>query len=161
MVAPVDTFNVTADTSANLNAGTGAIADVFTIAAGVTLTGALDGQGGADSLTLGDAGASARLTGADGDGYAGDMTTGLTGTFDGIRTLTGGGSGTLTGEGANSTWTLGAVTTYDDLGGNGVLTFDGFGTLQGGNMTDTFNVKAQDLASTLTLKGGDPTDDVF
>ncbi len=152
----IDTFNVTADTSANLNGGAGAIADVFTIAAGATLTGNIDGEGGTDSLSLGDASANATVTSGAGTmvGYAGTASM-IVGTFAGIRTLTGGGSGKLTGYDIDSTWELGATTTYTD-GTNGPLTFTGFRTLQGGGTIDTFNVKAQDLASTLTIQGGDP-----
>ena len=131
----------------NLTGTTGV--DSFTINAG-GLAGAIDGIGGADTLsgTLIDA---VVLTGSDADGFAGTEAD-ITGGFDGIQTITGN-AGTLTGRNLANTWALDGTPTYND--GANTLNFTGFANLQGGTLTDAFNVTA---ASTYNLLGGNGID---
>jgi len=113
----VDTFNVSANTTANLAGGAGN--DIFAIAQGVTLTGTVSGQAGTDTLDLSavTSALSVVLTGSDVTGFTdintltGTGTDGVTGGFSGIDTLTSGSNLTdiLTGEDVASTWALGAT----------------------------------------------------
>jgi hypothetical protein len=123
-------------------------ADVFDVDA--TLTGSIDGEGGADTLQ-GDLIDDVVLTGSDAAGFDGTEAD-VTGGFDGIDILTGDG-GTLTGENVDSTWELDGTPTYND--GTNTLSFSGFANLQGGTMFDQFNISA---ASPFSLLGGDGND---
>ena len=130
-------------------------ADTFNIASGGSLTGSLDGQGGADTL-MGDEIGNVTLTGSDDNGFAGTEDS-ISGGFDGIDTLTGTG-GTLTGENAASTWMLDGDPTYRDGTTNTVsgmpntLNFSGFATLRGGSAADTFEIAAG-ISGITTLDG--------
>ena len=137
-----DAFNVTAASTYNLLGGAGI--DTFDIDA--TLTGSIDGEVGVDILQ-GNLINSVFLTGSDADGFAGTEAD-ITLNFDGIGTLTGN-AGTLTGSNTTNTWALDGTPTFND--GANTLNFTGFATLQGGSMTDAFNVTA---ASTFNLLGG-------
>lgn len=148
----VDTFNVTAASTFDLNGGNGN--DVFDIDA--IVTGAIDGQGG-DNTLRGDVINAVLLTSSDAGGFDGDEPD-IIGSFDNIRTLVGNG-GTLTGQNATSTWTLNTAPTYA-TGGN-TLNFSGFTTLAGGSGDDTFDVFAADFARAVTLAGNDAANDTL
>ncbi|MBN2592666.1 MAG: hypothetical protein JXA81_04090, partial [Sedimentisphaerales bacterium] len=144
----VDTFNVTAATTADLKGGDGV--DVFNI--GAVLTGSVDGEAAGGTLS-GSQIADVAITGPSGTIGVSGTNGGVSGGFSNINTITGSGAGTLTGSNNASTWALGATKTYTDAAG--VATFSGFGTLQGGTAIDTFNVTA---ATTADLKGGGGVD---
>jgi acrosin len=147
-----DSFAVTANSAANLNGGGGD--DVFNLGTdGVSLTGSI--AGGSGSNTLSYAGRSGAVNVTLGASLAGTAS-GVSGGYSGISTLVGSGGGTLTGESVASTWTVDANSTYDD--GSNVVSFTGFGTLQGGGGADTFNVQTLASGASLTLAGGNGND---
>jgi hypothetical protein len=158
-----DAFNVNVSVAYNLNGG--ADNDTFAIANGKTLTGAIDGGTGSDTLDLSNFTSAnptnETLASSDGHGYNSTTSgnTAVSGGFKGIDTLKGGASGTLSGEdlssSGNSTWTLDTTQTYSDNAGNGSLTFTGFGTLTGRGGKDAFNVNQN---VTYDLNGGADND---
>src|SRR5208283_3477878 len=89
------------------------------------------------------------LTNADGSGYDGTQSDA---NFYDISTITAVGTpgSLLTGDPTFSTWSLGNTQTYSDASGP-VLTFSGFGALQGGDGSNVFDVTA---ATTINLFGG-------
>ena len=88
-------------------------------------------------------------------GYSGNEATSVSGGFTGINTVNATAGGTLTGDIHASTWDLGAATYKDTTTDNTLLlTFSGFGTLQGASSSsDTFNIDASSPLS-LNLVGG-------
>jgi len=138
----------------NLEGNTGS--DTFTFSSG-SIAGTLTGQGVSETLT-GSEIVNVTLnvpnppTTTDFTG----TTTAIIGGFTGMNVLTGAGTGpgTLTGENAAATWTLGTSSTYND-GGAANLTFSGFATLQGGSVSDIFNVSA---VNTAAISGGTGTE---
>ncbi len=150
-----DAFGVSANVTANLLGGDGA--DAFTITDG-TLTGSVNGEAGSDSLTLVTAGANATLAGSDVNGFNGTLTADISATgdeFDGIESLTGGGTGSLTGRDIQSTWLLDGTPTYND--GLQTLNFTSFATLAGGSQEDGFNVTTN---TTAVIQGGGGNDTI-
>jgi hypothetical protein len=145
-----DTFNITANTTANLLGGAGG--DRFVLGRGITLTGSIDGSGPAVlDLSASTSAVSATLNGSDPAlGFSGTIT-GITGGFAHIASLVAGsGANTITGEDVASTWTLnGSARIYSD--GTATLSVAGFQTLQAGGADDTFIIAA---SSTATLLGG-------
>ncbi|MFO0867489.1 MAG: hypothetical protein U0935_00955 [Pirellulales bacterium] len=139
---------VTFQNIANLTGGTAA--DTFQFDVGSSLTGAVDGALGSDTLqgSLIDA---VTLTNSDANGFDGTEAT-IAGGFTDIETITGNG-GTLTGQNATATWGLDGSPTYT-VGANS-LNFSGFATLAGGSGADTFNVTA---ASAFILQGSGGAD---
>jgi hypothetical protein len=137
----------------NLEGGTAS--DTFTFSTG-SIAGVLIGQGVSETLT-GSEIVNVTLdvpnppTTSDFTG----TTTAISGGFTGMNVLTGAGTGpgTLTGENAAATWTLGTSDTYSD--GTATLTFSGFATLQGGSVSDIFNVSA---VNTAAISGGTGTE---
>jgi len=145
-----DAFTVTANVTNSLNGGAGADAFLFGVD-GATLTGAVTGGGGNDTLSYaGRSTATAVALGAGGATGFGGTGPAVSGGFSGIDEVVGSGLGGLTGENAARTWTVDAVSTYSD--GSNSLAFGGFVTLQGGSGADTFDV--QSLTADLTLAGG-------
>ncbi|MBI4788773.1 MAG: M10 family metallopeptidase C-terminal domain-containing protein, partial [Chloroflexi bacterium] len=152
-----DLFNISGNPAINLRGGLGD--DTFVFANGAVLNGALDGQGGNETLDF-SAFANALnvvLTGAALDGFNGTVAA-ITNGFASINHILGGNanSDSLTGANLPATWNLvNAVETY--LAGGNTLTFTRFEILNGGSANDTFN-----LTSTLpfahTLNGGDGND---
>ena len=145
-----DTFDVTANTTANLNGGAGN--DRFTIAAGVTLTGAINAGTGTDTLDgLGiDV---VVLTAVDANGADGTEPS-ITGGFIDVEQIDGTAAGSLTGvNAATATWGLDGSPTYT-IGANSVG-FTGFLNLFGSSGVDTFQVTAD---STYNLFGSTGSD---
>ncbi|QEH33141.1 Serralysin B precursor [Aquisphaera giovannonii] len=156
-----DTFNVTGDTTATLDGGAGA--DAFVFSDGAVLTGSIDGSGGANTLDLGayttpvtvvlDAGAASGV-----GGTTAGATDPITGRFDGIGTLSAGGTGSsLVGQNASRVWNLDTTDTYGD-GTDTFLTFSGFGALTGGSDADAFNIVSNTTANLGGGGGGDTFD---
>ena len=143
----VDTFTLGSASTFNLKGGDGL--DVFALG-GNWLTGSIAGEAAGGSITgIGSATLTAVGTTAGFNGTSANVSGG----FTDISDLSG--SGTLQGLDAVSSWaTNGTSGTYTSTN---ALTFSGFGTAQGGNQADTFNVTA---ATTLNLKGG-AGNDVF
>ncbi len=152
-----DTFNVNANTTANLNGGSGN--DTFNLAKGVTLTGTITGGAGTDTLSYAayTTAVAVTLTGSDSTGLSSTSATGVT-SFKGIDVLAGGQGGTdsLTGENVASTWNLGAANTYSD--GSEALTFSAFEAVNGSGKGDTFNVSG---ATDVTAANGGAGNDTF
>ncbi|MGH8399547.1 MAG: beta strand repeat-containing protein, partial [Gammaproteobacteria bacterium] len=173
-----DTFDVNTATTANLNGGSGT--DDFVFADGVSLTGAIDGKGGNDTLNLGayNTATDVSLTGSDANGYAGTDSS-ISGTFSHIDTIIGGTvANTLNGENTTNTWTITGANAGTLNDGTATLAFSNFGTWNGGTSTDTltgnnsgdtFNVTGTDQGSVTglvtsftsmqNLKGGTGADD--
>ena len=156
--AGANTFNVTSDTTADLQGGAGG--NSFILGTGIVLTGTIDGQAGLDTLNLSSyaTGLTANLTGSDATGFSGDFTGSttvpVTGGFTAIDDLiAGSGDNSLYGRDVASTWSLGNTETYND--GTATLTFSSFGTLQGGSDVNQFEVTAPIAAN---LDGGDGND---
>jgi acrosin len=149
----VDTFTVSAATSAALVGGEGNDRFLLTVD-GTQLTGSIAGGAGADTLSY--AGRTAAvdfaLTGA-ADGWSGTTTGIATGGFSQVETIVGGTDtgDTLTGLDEASTWAIDADPTYTDANSH-VLDFDAIETLQGRDAVDTYQVSVD--ASTLNLLGG-------
>ena len=145
-----DTFNVTVNTTANLNGGLGN--DRFTIAAATTLTGAINAGTGTDTLDgLGID--TVVLTAVDANGADGTEPS-ITGGFIDVEQIDGTAAGSLTGvNAANATWGLDGTPTYT-IGVNSVG-FTGFLNLNGSSGVDTFQVTAN---STYNLFGSTGSD---
>ncbi len=145
-----DQFSVTAANSVSLVGGAGN--DTFTVAAGITLTGSIDGTSGNDTLNLATANASVTLNGSDANGLAAGAgaVTGVSGGFSHVDTLnaTGGGIETLTGNNNTTAWDVDAGTLND---GTATLTYTGFDSLVGGTAADTFSLSAN---ATANIAGG-------
>src|SRR5690606_13556487 len=139
----VDGFNFSG--FGNISGTTGD--DSFTLNAGGTLSGTLDGGAGSDTLT-GAQIVNVALTGSGANGFSGTNAA-ITGNFTGIDVISGAGGGTLTGSNTTNTWTLDGTPTLTV--GSATLSFEGFAILQGGTGADTFDVSA---ASTFDLLGG-------
>jgi Ca2+-binding RTX toxin-like protein len=136
----------------NLTGGSGD--DTFTVNAAGSLTGAISGLQGNDTLNLSAiVGASATITALNANGATLNPVSNVGGGASGINVLTGQGTGTLTGEDADRTWNLNGTQTYTD--GLNALTFSAFATLQGGSGADTFHVIAPTIE---ILNGGDGAD---
>ncbi len=151
-----DSFNLAGAQSANLFGGLGA--DAFVFANGATLTGALDGQSGVDTIDW-DAYTSARNVALDipgPDGFAGSEPS--CGTFSNIDVLIGGKtplSDALLGANLPSIWDI-SVSTYTAAGQT--LGFSQFELLNGNNDDDTFQVTAlNDFSGSLSGGGGTDT----
>jgi hypothetical protein len=153
----VDTFDVDGayGDSTQINAGTGA--DVFNLNVGGSVSAAIDGEGGSDTLNYG-ATVVAILTGSSAtNGYAGTDSAYTSG-FAGINVINATGAGdSLQGRNVLSNWSLDATPTYND-GTGGDLSFSGFDTLQGGSGVDIFTMNG--LFSATSLLGG-AGNDVF
>ncbi len=154
VVTGADTGTLAANTTGgwsnveNLTGGTAN--DTFTVNVAGSLTGAISGLAGIDTLDLSAVvGASATITALNAEGATLNPVTSIGGGASGINVLTGQGTGTLTGENADRTWNLGATQAYTD--GLLTLTFSAFATLQGGSGADTFNVTAPTVE---VLNGG-------
>src|SRR5262249_14594682 len=139
----------------SLTGGTGA--DTFTIAGGATLSGAIDGGGGANTIDWSLFSSSALNVTLTGPGASGgfdgkEVSTGLV--FADIEDIVGGSSttttDTLTGMDAPANWTLGRQGETYASGGN-VLTFSGFEQLDGGASQDNFTIAGDHNVS---LSGG-------
>src|SRR5262249_40411017 len=90
------------------------------------------------------------------NGYHG-FASAISGSFNGINSVIGSsGSDTLRGAQRNSTWTLGAISAYND-GGATNLTFSALESLVGGAASDTFNVN-NGVTFTGSVDGGTGTD---
>ena len=138
-----DTFTLTGNASVNLDGGAGD--DSFTVST-YTLTGAISGGAGSNSLAVS---SSVSLTGESGTGFSGASTL-ISGGFSGIDSLVDDPGDTLTGLNTASTWSVaGTGGTYSD--GANSLGFSGFGTLQAGSGGDTFTLTAN---ATFNLDGG-------
>ncbi|WP_406696293.1 calcium-binding protein [Singulisphaera sp. Ch08] len=150
----IDTYNVSANTTANLKGGSDV--DSFNLSGAAMLTGSIDGE--ADSGTLSyssfSSAVAVTLTSSDAITGFGGTATSLNAGFSNIGTIIGGSStDTLSGGNSDSTWILDTAKTYGD--GVGILNFSAFEILQGGDGVDTFAIRAN---TTATLKGGDNAD---
>ena len=144
-----DAFSVTAAAGTFALKGGGGV-DTFTI--DDTLTGSIDGEGGADILDVGVSGEGFTVTAAGTSGVDGTVSASISGGFSDIDDLRAtAGTNTLTGDDAASTWTLDGTPGYT-VGGQ-TADFSGFETLQGGTDADAFNVSSATGAPT-TYKGG-------
>ncbi|MCX7418382.1 MAG: hypothetical protein NT013_02450 [Planctomycetia bacterium] len=145
-----DTFNVTVNTTANLNGGAGN--DRFTIAAATTLTGAINAGTGTDTLDgLGID--TVVLTAVDANGADGTEPS-ITGGFIDVEQIDGTAAGSLTGvNAANATWGLDGTPTYT-IGLNSVG-FTGFLNLNGSSGVDTFQVTANSIYNLFGSTGSD------
>ena len=149
-----DTFYVSTTFPGSLQGGTTGH-DVFNLMSGGSVTGGIHGESG-DSTINYYVPEDVTVTSFDGIGYSS-----TTSNFTGINTVNARGTGnTLTGDNnvTLSTWTLGdSAYTYLDPTGNSstsLLTFSGFGTLQGGTSNNTFTVSTAFFGS---LDGGGTT----
>lgn len=117
----------------------------------MTLTGSLNGEAGADILTVATDNTAAVLSGADSNGFDGSITE-VSGTFKGIDTLNATGTGTevLTGADLVNLWDVDAETIITNTQ---TLTHTGFELLNGGSVVDTFNLSAS-AAAIITGGGG-------
>jgi hypothetical protein len=166
-----DTWNITAANKGNIggvvtsfsnmaNLVGGSSADSFVFSDAATISGTVNGGGGADTLNNSAYTTSTNVvlsgTGSI-DGFAGTAPS-VTGGFDNIEAVRGGTtSNSLTGLGTDSTWTVnGASSQY--VNGANTLGFTGFQTLDGGAGVDTFDVQSLTGPTTLNGNGGD---DVF
>ncbi|MBC1329585.1 beta strand repeat-containing protein, partial [Trichormus variabilis] len=145
----IDTFNIIGTQTANLIGGAGA--DVFRFANNATLTGAIDGGTGADTLTYAEYTSPRQVTltsiGSQ-DGFTGTEAT-ISVNFTNINTLSGGsGNDTLTGINAAANWEIDGTNVY--LSTNS-LSFSGWENLIGGNNVDTFVISG---TQTVNLTGG-------
>ncbi|HKI37673.1 MAG TPA: calcium-binding protein, partial [Gemmataceae bacterium] len=113
--AAANTFNVTANTTANLNGGAGN--DTFAFTPGTTLTGSVDGGPGSNTLSY------AAYTTSVNVNLASGTATAVTGSISNIENATGGsGNDTLTGNGGTNILTPGGG--HDTLvGGSGNETY--------------------------------------
>jgi len=152
-----DTFSVVVNTTANLEGGGGD--DVFTIDAGKTLTGTIDGQAGSNTLNASAATATGVGTSGGSKGYVGVITTN---TFDNIENLSI--ADTVTGSGAwmfsGGAWTLNGTpvgTPTNVVGEGNADTFDIEGdsatNVSGGGGDDTI-ILGDGVAVTGTIDGG-------
>jgi Ca2+-binding RTX toxin-like protein len=127
----------------NLTGGT--LADVFRVSAGGSLSGAISGGSGTNTLDYSAYGKSA-LVNLQG------TATGIGG-FSGIQTLVGYSGSTLTGPNTASTWNI----TGANAGTVGSTSFSGFSNLTGGSGSDTFTL-ANNASISGKIDGGAGTD---
>ena len=148
---------------ANLDGGLGNDSFQFTANAPASLSGSIEGGGGTDTLGFNGVttGVDIDLSGAGGtDGFNGNETGGALNGFQNIDVLQGslGATDTLTGLDLNSTWTLGATSTYAAAGSSVDFTLDtanGFENLVGQSMDDVFNVSGSRTANIAAADGAD------
>ncbi|WP_417377639.1 LamG-like jellyroll fold domain-containing protein [Gimesia sp.] len=146
----VDTFTITGSQSYNLSGNSGN--DVFAFADGASLTGNIDGQGGADRLdyTLYTSSIDVTLTVLGTfDGHQGTEAS-ISGGFDNINQVVAGSGAAdqLTGQNAAATWTIGASSNYGSTNSFG---FSNVELLQGGSEADLFHVSGN---QTVDIKAG-------
>lgn len=130
--------------------------DSFVFQPAGSLTRGVSGGSGTDTLNLsglvGPLGVT--LTGAGAiDGIAGAQASVGSAGFSNIDSLVGTGSDTLTGADLDAVWTLGATRTYAI--GTQSMVFSGFGTLNGGAQSDTYNINVSTSAAINGGAGGD------
>ena len=153
-----NTYNLDGGGSVSLGITGGADADTFVFNGG-SVTGLVDGAGGANTLDYNQLSSQVdiTLTGLGGmTGFAGSAT-GIMGPegFDDITNLVGGDAmtDTLQGRDADATFNLAATNNY--MSGGNTLMFSAIEDLQGGSMIDTFIVSA---AHSGDLQGGGGAD---
>ena len=135
----------------NLTGGTAA--DDFVFSNGATISGVLDGGAGGDSLdfSASTTAPGVQLTGLGAtDGFAG-VVAAIGGGFTDIEGLVGQPTSVLVGLNVNSAWFIAAGGAEYQAAGR-VLTFQAFGTIDGGAAINSFVVSG--LSAALTLNGG-------
>lgn len=148
-----DTFNVTGFRSATLNGGAGD--DQLSMTAnGSFLNGPFDGDAGTDTVSLAGLTSSQSVTlTANGavDGFDGSTST-IIGGFLNVDSVAGGaGTDTITGMDVVAIWEIDGTNTFEDDPTNRMLAFSDFENLQGGGLSDRFNVTG---AQTNNILGG-------
>jgi Ca2+-binding RTX toxin-like protein len=133
--------------------------DCFTLADGAFLNGALDGQGGSNSLDFSayQSGLNIALSGLGShSGYAGSLIE-IPGGFNNISAILGGkGEDTLSGLNTDSAWIIdGDNNSYSAKDSNRTLTFSGLEKLQGGNFADYFHIRPGEQTILIWAGGGD------
>jgi Ca2+-binding RTX toxin-like protein len=152
-----DTFNVTSNSTSNLNGGAGD--DTFALADGVTLTGSANGGSGNDTVDLSaqSSGVAFAVDGVASDGF--NVTaSGFSVTIGSINNVVGSSNvDSLSGLSAPSTWTAGATDTYVSTN---TLTASSIESRIGGIGSDSFTIQGDALSSgmTHTFQGGAGTD---
>ena len=161
---------ITADFAGFANLIGNTMSDTFTVNDTAGISGIYDGGTGNDTIVLTPytTAATVTLSGlGNTDGMRGQINAGATGIgdFDNIEVIIGTGNpDTLTGLDMDATWTIdgnttgliGGITTERYAAGGRSLDFsNGFSTLSGGNLADTFNISADYAGSFSGVAGND------
>ncbi|MGV0005447.1 MAG: beta strand repeat-containing protein [Candidatus Porifericomitaceae bacterium WSBS_2022_MAG_OTU9] len=152
-----DTITVAAAGAIEGGISGGAGSDTFDINGG-TVSGTVAGQGDSDTLDMADIASNLEiaLTGAGGDGFAGNVRTGYSLDFSGIDSFTSGsGEDQLTGLDSAGLWTLAAAGFSYNSNGRSLM-FSAVENLFGGSGSDTYNVEVAHSGD-IRSGGGDDT----